>query len=151
MPVRTESPSTIVVCPIRTPATSVMAFNGPGWNTPGLTPISLARGRLSWATAGAFPSRPNVNAMITRMEDSGGQGFGLDIIVKQGPTTVSQKRGLLPSSLPNGKEAVLCPRFPTDAVLLTAIRATAHELCPFNVYLASAMVTHVVPTDCSIT
>src|SRR6185437_10258373 len=46
-PVRTESPSTTVVCPTRTPATSVIAFNAPGGKTPGFTPRSRARARCA--------------------------------------------------------------------------------------------------------
>ena len=34
-PVRTASPATTVVCPTRTPATSVIAFSGPGVPAPG--------------------------------------------------------------------------------------------------------------------
>src|SRR5438093_10425285 len=54
-PVRTRSPSTIVVCPTRTPSTSVMALSAPGANTPGAMPRSRARG-LVWAPA------PTINA-----------------------------------------------------------------------------------------
>ena len=44
-PVRTESPSTTVVCPTITPATSVMALCAPVRKMPGATPRSRARGR----------------------------------------------------------------------------------------------------------
>ena len=44
-PVRTLSPSISVACPTLTPLTSVIAFRGPGANTPGASPISRARGR----------------------------------------------------------------------------------------------------------
>src|SRR5271157_4852148 len=51
-PVRTLSPRMRVVCPTLTPATSVMAFSGPGGNTPICTPRSRTRGRPSvWANA----------------------------------------------------------------------------------------------------
>ena len=51
-PVRMESPSTTVVWPTRTPATSVIAFNGPGRKTPGATPSARARTRVSCARDG---------------------------------------------------------------------------------------------------
>src|SRR5512133_1426288 len=47
-PVRTFSPRTMVTWPTFTPATSVMAFSGPGGKTPGSMPRSRARGRFSW-------------------------------------------------------------------------------------------------------
>ena len=50
-PVRTLSPSTIVVCPTRTSATSVMALSGPGEKTPGAMPTSRARDRVCAASA----------------------------------------------------------------------------------------------------
>src|SRR5260221_9918911 len=50
-PVRIDSPSTIVLCPTRTPATSVIAFHFPGGRTPGRTPRSRMRGRSSPARA----------------------------------------------------------------------------------------------------
>jgi hypothetical protein len=43
-PVRTESPSTSVVWPTRTPGTSVIAFSSPGGSVPIRIPSSLARG-----------------------------------------------------------------------------------------------------------
>ncbi len=43
-PVRTESPSTIVSCPTRTPGTSVIAFSSPVGSVPMRIPRSLARG-----------------------------------------------------------------------------------------------------------
>ena len=43
-PVRTESPSTIVSCPTRTPGTSVIAFSSPVGSVPIRIPRSLARG-----------------------------------------------------------------------------------------------------------
>jgi hypothetical protein len=43
-PVRTESPSTSVVWPTRTPGTSVIAFNSPVGRVPIRIPSSLARG-----------------------------------------------------------------------------------------------------------
>ena len=43
-PVRTDSPSTIVVCPTRTPGTSVIAFSSPVGSVPTAIPKSLARG-----------------------------------------------------------------------------------------------------------
>src|SRR5947207_6730748 len=46
-PVRIDSPSTIVLWPTRTPATSVIAFHFPGGRTPGRTPRSRMRGRSS--------------------------------------------------------------------------------------------------------
>ena len=51
-PVCTESPATTVACPTRTPATSVIAFSGPGRNTPGSTPSTRARTRVSCAHDG---------------------------------------------------------------------------------------------------
>src|SRR5258706_15967920 len=50
-PVRIDSPSTIVLWPTRTPATSVIAFHFPGGRTPGRTPRSRMRGRSSPARA----------------------------------------------------------------------------------------------------
>ena len=41
------SPSHTVQCPTRTPAMSVIAFNGPGGSTPIVIPRSRARGRSS--------------------------------------------------------------------------------------------------------
>src|SRR6185369_5114187 len=49
-PVRTLSPRTRVVCPTRTPSTSVIAFSGPGGSTPTMMPASRARG-LFWVNA----------------------------------------------------------------------------------------------------
>ncbi|MNR13655.1 hypothetical protein D3C85_1300740 [compost metagenome] len=46
-PVRTLSPERSVTCPTRTPATSVMAFSGPGVRTPGARPRSRIVGRAS--------------------------------------------------------------------------------------------------------
>ena len=43
-PVRTESPSISVVCPTRTPGTSVSAFSAPVGSVPMRIPSSLARG-----------------------------------------------------------------------------------------------------------
>ena len=44
-PVRTLSPFQMVTWPTNTPATSVMAFHSPVGSTPGLMPMSRARGR----------------------------------------------------------------------------------------------------------
>jgi hypothetical protein len=49
-PVRTRSPSTTVVCPTRTPSTSVMALRAPRRVTPARLPRSRALG-LVWAPA----------------------------------------------------------------------------------------------------
>src|SRR5688572_14201670 len=51
----------MVVCPTRTPATSVMAFWGPGCSTPGVTPRSRARGRC-WAAVGSGEARARIAA-----------------------------------------------------------------------------------------
>ena len=55
-PVRIASPSISVMCPTLTPATSVMALSGPSGSTPGVTPISRARTRIS-LDAGVHPCR----------------------------------------------------------------------------------------------
>ncbi|MNQ70022.1 hypothetical protein D3C85_846450 [compost metagenome] len=52
-PVRMLSPERRVTCPTRTPATSVMAFSGPGERTPGALPRSRIVGRFSVDCAAA--------------------------------------------------------------------------------------------------
>jgi len=59
MPVLIESPRAMVVCPTRTPATSVMALRGPGGSEPTTRPMSRARGRGRWPERGAATSITN--------------------------------------------------------------------------------------------
>src|SRR5712692_2154250 len=64
-PVRTSSPSTIVTCPTRTPATSVMALSGPGSSTPGRIPSSRARGRAASAGFVCASASPRTSSSAT--------------------------------------------------------------------------------------
>src|SRR3954463_4505845 len=64
-PVRTASPSTSVVWPTRTPSTSVIAFSGPGGNTPGAMPMSRALGLAGWAMSSVITIAQNA-AQIPR-------------------------------------------------------------------------------------
>ena len=57
-PVRVPCPSITVQCPTRRPATSVMAFSGPGGRMPGARPSSRARGMRGtslWRGAALHP------------------------------------------------------------------------------------------------
>src|SRR5262249_10061497 len=58
-PVRTESPSTSVACPTRTPATSVIAFHFPDGRIPGFTPRARMRGRSSADSRPLIPVHAN--------------------------------------------------------------------------------------------
>lgn len=66
-PVWIESPDTIVVCPTRTPATSVIAFSAPGAKMPGATPRSRARTRVGWELAGSAVIKVRAAGMRRRM------------------------------------------------------------------------------------
>ena len=56
-PVRTSLPRRIVVCPTRTPGTSVIAFHRPGGYVPTPRPTSRARGRSVGGAASATEPR----------------------------------------------------------------------------------------------
>ena len=65
-PVRMVSPSRSVTWPTRTPATSVMAFRGPGGKTPGARPRSRARGRGSGSPHSTARARYSASGSCTR-------------------------------------------------------------------------------------
>src|SRR5688572_25327284 len=65
-PVRTFSPRITVVCPTRTPATSVIALSGPVGRIPGVMPMSRARGRpgVTAARMASVRNRACMDAML---------------------------------------------------------------------------------------
>ena len=73
-PVRTVSPAMRVVCPTRTPATSVMAFSGPGLPSPGVIPRSRARGR-PWAVIASVARRATAAKTTIRAIDQARRRF----------------------------------------------------------------------------
>src|SRR5580698_4226878 len=77
-PVRMLSPRISVVCPTLTPATSVMAFSGPGGNTPTFTPRSRTLGRLSVC---AQSTAPGVSNKVAREKIRASQESFISILV----------------------------------------------------------------------
>ena len=78
-PVRTASPRTRVACPTRTPATSVIAFPGPGRPVPMVMPRSRARIGYQYLHPASFGSGPASRGHRGRMEEAQRREQSMDV------------------------------------------------------------------------